>query len=431
MSEGTLAKWLVSEGDDVAAGDVLAEIETDKATMEFEAVDEGKIVKILVAEGSDNVPVNEMIAVLAEEGEDPDNIDLSDLTGGNGAANENAEADPAQSETAAAPASPQAAEAAASTPSPAAAAASAAQNEGRIFASPLARRLAEEKGIALDQVNGSGPHGRIVKKDIETFQPKAQAHPVTATGQTQPGTAAAGASEERDDYGFPLYTVEKPNNVRKVVAERLTESKQTVPHFYLNVDVEVDHLLAFRKRLNQRGEQDGFKVSVNDIIIKACAEALMARPHCNTAWTGEGLRFYSTADVSVAVAVEGGLITPVIRNAQTKGLVQISGEMKELAKKARDGKLQPQEFDGGTFTVSNLGMFGIDHFSAIINPPQGAILAIGQSTEKPVVKDGQLTTATVMTLTLSIDHRAIDGAVGAEFLQVIKSYLEDPAMMVA
>ncbi|RED53266.1 pyruvate dehydrogenase complex dihydrolipoamide acetyltransferase [Aestuariispira insulae] len=415
MTEGTLAKWLVKEGDEVNSGDVIAEIETDKATMEVEAVDEGIVAKILVSEGTEGVPVNQLIAVLAEEGEDPAD-----------AANAAGDSAPAPAASAAPEKTPAAATSVEPAASPAPAAPVAESGE-RIFASPLARRIAADEDLDLKLVSGSGPRGRIVKADVEA---------AIAGGTAKAGAAAPAAATAADapapmstENPFePEFKLQSLNNMRKTIARRLTESKQNVPHFYLSVDIEIDKLLEMRKELNARAD-GSFKLSVNDIVIKAVGIALRKVPAANASWANEGLKLYKRADVSVAVAIDGGLITPVVRDAGGKGLETISNEMKELAAKARDGKLQPEEFQGGTFSVSNLGMFGIDNFQAVINPPQACILAVGAGKQKAVVKDGALSVATVMTATLSVDHRAVDGAVGAEFLKVFKGLLEEPLSM--
>ena len=403
MTEGTLAKWLVSEGDDVNSGDVIAEIETDKATMEVEAVEEGKVGKLLVGEGTEGVKVNELIALLLEDGEDASALDGI------------AASTTAPSASAAAPAAP----AAAPTPAAPAPAAPAAADGGRLFASPLARRMAQQAGLDLAGVAGSGPNGRIVKSDIEAAL--AGGAPAAApVAQAAPAAAAPAGFEPAFDY-------EPANNMRKVIAQRLSESKQTVPHFYLTVDCEIDTLLALRKDLNARS--DDYKISVNDLIIKASGVALRKVPAANASWTGDGIKRYHSADISVAVAIEGGLITPVVRDAGGKGLETISNEMRDLAARARDGKLMPEEYQGGTFSISNLGMFGIKQFDAVINPPQGAIMAVGAGEPRPVVRNGALAVATVMSVTLSVDHRVVDGAVGAELLAAFKMLIEDPMTM--
>ncbi len=395
MTEGNLARWLKAEGDSVAPGDVIAEIETDKATMEVEAVDEGVLAKILIAEGAEEVAVNTPIAVLLEDGEDDSALDGFD-TGG-----------------AAAPAA-EAAPAPAAAPAEAApAAAPVAASGGRVIASPLARRLAVQQGIDLAQVTGTGPNGRIVKVDIENFS----GAPAAAGG-----APAAVVSVEGD----APYDVLPLSNMRKVIAQRMTMSKQEVPHFYLTVECEIDRLLEARKNLNARAKDGEFKISVNDMIIKAAAAALIEVPRTNAGWSDEGVRLYKRADISVAVAIDDGLITPIVRGAEGKGLKAISAEMADLAARARDNKLAPEEFQGGTFSISNLGMYGLKQFDAVINQPQGAILAVGAGEQRPVVHDGELAVATVMSLTLSVDHRALDGAIGAEYLAALKSLIEEP-----
>ncbi|MDA0663670.1 MAG: pyruvate dehydrogenase complex dihydrolipoamide acetyltransferase [Proteobacteria bacterium] len=414
MTEGTLAKWMVKEGDEVGSGDVIAEIETDKATMEVEAVEEGRVGKLLVAEGTEGVQVNDTIALLLEDGEDE------------GALEGAADSAPAPKAEAPAPAaSPAKPETPAAKPAPAAAPAAKADGD-RVFASPLARRMAEQAGLDLSGVTGSGPNGRIVKADVEAALAGGKASgPAAAAAAPAAATAPKSAPGA---VGFePEFDFERASNMRKVIAQRLTESKQTVPHFYLTVDCQIDTLLALRKDLNSRS--DAYKLSVNDLIIKASGVALRNVPAANASWTGDGVKLYRSADIAVAVAIEGGLITPVIRNAAGKGLETISNEMKELAAKARDGKLQPEEYQGGTFSISNLGMFGVKQFDAVINPPQGAILAVGAGEQRPVVRDGALAVATVMSVTLSVDHRAVDGAVGAEFLAAFKKLIEDPMTM--
>ncbi len=416
MTEGKLATWLKAEGDPVAPGDVIAEIETDKATMEVEAVDEGVMGKILVEAGTEGVAVNHPIAVLLEEGESADSVDMAALGGGAPA--------PAPA-TDAAPA-PEAAPAPVAAPTPAAAAPS---SGGRVFASPLAKRMAQQAGIDLGTLSGSGPNGRIVKKDVEAAiaggAPKAAAAPSPAAAPAP--APAAPTPPSADVPGMPDYDAVPNTTMRKVIARRLSESKQFAPHFYLTIDCEVDTLLAVRKQLNAK--LDDGKISVNDMVIKAAAQALKKVPAANASWTEEETRIYKSVDISVAVAIEGGLITPVIRSAHTKGMAEIAVEMKDLATRARDGKLMPEEFQGGTFSISNLGMFGIKDFAAVINPPQGAILAVGAGEQRPVVKDGALAVATVMSVTLSVDHRVVDGAIGAEFLAAFKKYIEDPMSM--
>jgi pyruvate dehydrogenase E2 component (dihydrolipoamide acetyltransferase) len=414
MEEGTLAKWLVKEGDTVSSGDLLAEIETDKAMMEFEAVDEGTIGKILVAEGTEGVKVNVPIAIMLEEGESAG--DISD----------------APAPATAAPVAETSAAAAAPAP-----AAPAASDGSRVFASPLARRIAADKGLDISQIKGSGPRGRIVKADVEnaTAAPKAAA-PVTVAATPAP-TAAALATGPSADVIAKMYegreTEEiKLDGMRKTIAARLTEAKQSVPHFYLRKDIELDALMKFRAQLNKTLEPRGIKLSVNDFIIKACALALQQVPHANAVWAGDKMLKMKASDVAVAVAIEGGLFTPVLQDAEMKSLSALSAEMKDLAARARDRKLAPREYQGGSFAISNLGMFGIDNFDAIINPPHAAILAVGAGVKKPVVgEDGEIKVAIVMSTTLSVDHRVIDGALGANLLNAIKANLENPMAMLA
>ena len=425
MTEGKLATWMVAEGDKISAGDVIAEIETDKATMEVEAVDEGVLGKIIVAAGTDHVAVNAPIAVILEEGEDAGSVDMDAVAGSGGPAQKaEAKPEPAPAPVAAAPA-PVVKEA----PKPAA---PAAASGDRVFASPLARRMAEQAGLDLGQITGSGPNGRIVKHDIEeaiaggTGKAAPAAAPAPAAAAQAPAPSL-GVAPSPDVPGLPEFDEIPNSNMRKVIAKRLTESKQFAPHFYLTVDCEIDALLEVRKQLNAK--LDGEKVSVNDLVIKASAQALKKVPAANASWTDEAIRIFKSVDISVAVAIDGGLITPVIRGAQNKGALDIAREMKDLASRARDGKLMPEEYQGGTFSISNLGMFGIKDFCAVINPPQGAILAIGAGEQRPVVKDGALAVATVMSCTLSVDHRVVDGAVGAEFLAAFKKLIEDPLTM--
>ncbi|MDG1118023.1 MAG: pyruvate dehydrogenase complex dihydrolipoamide acetyltransferase [Flavimaricola sp.] len=432
MEEGTLAKWLVKEGDTVSSGDLLAEIETDKATMEFEAVDEGVIGKILVAEGTEGVRVNTPIAVLLEEGESASDMGAASKAAAAAKPEAKAEAAPAPAAEAVAPA--------------AAPAAPAAADGSRVFASPLARRIAAEKGIDLAGVAGSGPHGRIVKADIEAAKPQsatapAAAAPAAAASAAAPAKAAAApaamATGPSTDAVIKMYEGRDYqevtlNGMRKTIAARLTEAKQTIPHFYLRRDIQLDALLKFRGQLNRQLEARGVKLSVNDFIIKACALALQAVPDANAVWAGDRILKLKPSDVAVAVAIEGGLFTPVLKDAETKTLSTLSAEMKDLAARARDRKLAPNEYQGGSFAISNLGMFGIDNFDAVINPPHGAILAVGAGVKKPVVgADGELAVATVMSVTLSVDHRVIDGALGAQLLEAIKTNLENPMMMLA
>jgi pyruvate dehydrogenase E2 component (dihydrolipoamide acetyltransferase) len=406
MTEGNLARWLKKEGDTVKAGQVLAEIETDKATMEVEAVDEGKILKILIPGGSQGIKVNTHIAILAEEGEESLTIDAALAKLGAKPASQSEETASPQAQT--------------NTPSPARGirGGSAPQSGNRVIASPLAKRVAEQTGVDLKNVHGTGPGGRIVKADVESAKNTSRSAPRTAAAPAQ----GIDARDYADKLGMG-YTAAPNSTVRKVIAKRLTESKQLVPHFYLSVDCEIDALLELRRQVN---ETHGSKVSVNDCVIRAVALAMKKIPASNASWTEDAILLYKDVDVSVAVATPNGLITPIIKKADTKSLVQISSEMKDLAARARDGKLRPEEFQGGGFSVSNLGMFGIKSFSAIINPPQSCILAVGAGEQRAVVKDGKLAVATVMTCTLSVDHRAVDGAVGAEFLQAFKPLIEKP-----
>ena len=450
MEEGTLAKWLVKVGDKISSGDIMAEIETDKATMEFEAVDEGTLAAIVVEEGSENVAVGTVIAMLAEEGEDvgevsapsaapapapaasddgpaatptarklaeAEGVDLSGIagTGPNGKITKADVEAVAGSGGGAAPAPAQ-------SPAPAPAA-----SGDRVIASPLAKRIAEQKGIDLAAVTGTGPNGRVVKADVESFDP-AKA-PAPAPAASAPAAARAPAAAPANDLDAP-FEEQKLNNVRKVIARRLTEAKQTVPHIYLTVDVRLDALLKLRSQLNASLEPDGVKLSVNDLLIKALARALQRVPKCNVSFHGDTLHQYTREDISVAVAAPSGLITPIIRDAGRKGLAQISTEMKELAGKARDGKLQPHEYQGGTASLSNLGMFGTKQFDAVINPPQGMILAVGAGEQRPHVVDGALAVATVMSATGSFDHRAIDGADGAQLMQAFQQLVENPMGLV-
>ena len=427
MEEGTLAKWLVKEGDSVSSGDLMAEIETDKATMEFEAVDEGTIAKILVPEGTDNVKVGTVIAVLAAEGED--------AGAAASAAPAKAEAAPAKAEAAPAPAA-EAPKAETRTEAPAAPAASG----DRVKASPLARRVAADKGIDLAGVSGSGPNGRIVKADVENAPAKAAASEAKATSAAAANTAAsvpaggtAPSAETKAvwyDDSIP-HEVSKLSNIRKTIARRLTEAKQTIPHIYLTVDVRLDALLKLRGELNKSLDARSVKLSVNDLLIKALGQALEGTPKCNVTFLGDSLVSYSRADVSVAVSTPTGLITPIIRDAANKGVAKISTEMKELAALAKDNKLKPEQYQGGTASLSNMGMFGIKQFEAVINPPQGMILAVGAGEKRPYIVDDALGTATVMTATGSFDHRAIDGADGAQMLKLFKALVESPMGLLA
>ncbi len=424
MEEGTLAKWLVKEGDTVSSGDILAEIETDKATMEFEAVDEGTIGRILIAEGTEGVAVNTPIAVLLEEGEDASAIDS--------ASNPSEPAKAAEKAPEAAPDTP-AKEAPKDTAAAKAPSAPSADGK-RLFASPLARRIAADKGLDLSQLTGSGPHGRIVKADVEAAKPAAKAP--EAAGAKAPAPAAAPAGPSTDAvlkmYADREFEEVKLDGMRRTIAARLTEAKQTIPHFYLRRDIKLDALLALRTELNHQLTGRGVKLSVNDFIIKACALALQEVPDANAVWAGDRILKLKPSDVAVAVAIDGGLFTPVLRDAHQKSLSALSAEMKDLAGRAKDRKLAPQEYQGGSFAISNLGMFGIDNFDAVINPPHGSILAVGAGVKKPVVSDtGEIEVATVMSVTLSVDHRAIDGALGALFLKAIVEALENPMLMLA
>jgi pyruvate dehydrogenase E2 component (dihydrolipoamide acetyltransferase) len=425
MEEGTLAKWLVKEGDSVKSGDIIAEIETDKATMEFEAVDDGVIGKIVIPAGTEGVKVNAPIAVLLADGETA--ADAAPAPAKATAPTATAASAPAQAAASPAPAAPKAADGT------------------RVFASPLARRIAADKGIDLSTIQGSGPHGRIVKADVAgataSAAPIAMANATATVAAPAPAPAAKAATamptgpdaaQVMHMYEGRAYEEVKLDGMRKTVAARLTEAKQTIPHFYLRRDIRLDALMAFRGQLNKQLESRGVKLSVNDFIIKACALALQQVPAANSVWAGDRMLRLKPSDVAVAVAVDGGLFTPVLKDAEQKSLSALSAEMKDLATRARDRKLAPHEYVGGTFAISNLGMYGIDNFDAVINPPHGAILAVGAGVRKPVVgADGGLTVATVMSVTLSVDHRVIDGALGAALLQAIVDNLENPMAMLA
>jgi len=415
MTEGKLAKWHVKEGDTVKSGQVICEIETDKATMEVEAVDEGKVGRIVVAEGAEGVKVNAVIAILLEEGEKEVPKDAAAPAAAPAAAKPAPAAAPA---AAPAPLAPKSAPA----PQPAVASAGA-----RIFASPLAKRIAADKGLDLSRIKGSGPNGRIVKADVESAKPGAPA----AAPAAAPAPRAAPPAGAQPVFVAPGDTRVPHTAVRKVIARRMLESKQTVPHFYLTVDLEIDALLAARQAINAVAEKKGIKVSVNDMVIKACAKALRDHPECNASWTEDEMIQYGAVDISVAVATDRGLITPIVRSADMKGLAQIATEMKDLAARAKVGKLKLDEFQGGGFTISNLGMFGIQSFSAIINPPQAMILAVGAGEERAVVRKGQMVVRNMMSCTLAVDHRVVDGAMGAQFLQTLRAYVEQPAAMLA
>ncbi|MBW7056921.1 pyruvate dehydrogenase complex dihydrolipoamide acetyltransferase [Paracoccus bogoriensis] len=423
MEEGTLAKWLVKEGDEVKSGDIIAEIETDKATMEFEAVDEGRIGKILIAEGSAGVKVNTPIAVLLDEGETAGDIKV------------------AEAPALAADAEPAPAEKGYGGPIGAPVAGGdkgKADQGGRIFASPLARRIAADKGLDLSQIKGSGPRGRIVKADVESAKPGAAPAPAAAppAAQAAPAPAAPAPKGPSADAILKIYADRETTEValdgmRRTIAARLGEAKQTIPHFYLRRSAKLDELMEFRATLNRKLESRGVKLSVNDFIIKACALALQEVPDANAVWAGDRILKLKPSDVAVAVAIEGGLFTPVLKDAESKSLSALSGEMKDLAQRARSKKLAPHEYQGGSFAISNLGMFGIENFDAVINPPHGAILAVGAGIQTPVVENGQVVIRTVMSMTLSVDHRVIDGALGAQLLDAIVKHLENPVAMLA
>ena len=404
MTDGTLARWLVKEGDSVKSGDVIAEIETDKATMEVEALDDGVVAKLAVAEGTQNVAVNAVIAVLAEDGESVD-----DALAAVAAAPTAASPTPQQADVPVAPVVP-----VQTSPVQPVATAAPTTATNRVFASPLARRIAADAGLDLARLSGTGPHGRIIRADVEE---------AISAGPARQAVSPPPASASQAEQRFVPH-----NAMRRVIADRLQQSKQTAPHFYLTVDCEIDNLLAARKALNEAAE-DGVKISVNDMVVKAAAAALMAEPDVNGYFEAEGCRYFSAADICVAVAVDGGLVTPVIHDVQNLGLADISRKTTDLASRARAGTLDPSEYAGGSFTISNLGMFGIREFAAVINPPQSAILAVGAGEQRPVVKNGELAVATVMTVTLSADHRIVDGALGAKWLQAFKRAIEQPVTM--
>lgn len=421
MEEGVLAKWHVKVGDVVSAGDVIAEIETDKATMEVEAVDEGEVTDILVAEGTEGVKVNTPIARLKDEGgaAAPAPAAKTEEAPKAEAAPAKAEAPKAETAVAPAPAAPK------------------SDNGERIFSSPLARRLAAQNGVDLKAIKGTGPHGRIVKRDVEGATQTAGKGAAQSAASTATASATSGIAPRQvqslAQMGIPdgSYDLIPLDGMKKAVARRMVDSIQNVPHFPLFIDVEIDQLMAVRAKVNKMLEPQGIKVSVNDFVIKAAALALKMVPEANASYTPEGIAMHHNADVSMAVAIDGGLITPIIKKAETKGLAQIATESKDLAKRARERKLKPEEFQGGTFSVSNLGMFGIKQFTSIINEPQGCIMSVGAGEQRPVVKDGQLAVATVMTVTLTCDHRVVDGATGARFLQAFKPLIEDPVAMLA
>jgi pyruvate dehydrogenase E2 component (dihydrolipoamide acetyltransferase) len=431
MEKGNLAKWLKKEGDAVKSGDVIAEIETDKATMEVEAVDDGTLAKILVPEGTQDVAVNDIIAVLASEGEDVK------------AAGAAAKASPAPAQPAAAKEPAPAAKAAvpapqpAAAPKPAAAAAAPQQVNGqtRIFSSPLARRLAKDAGIELGRISGSGPHGRIVARDVESAKSGKGLKPAAAPAAAIAPPAGPSEQQVRAMFAEGSYDVVPHDNMRKIIAQRLSQSKQTIPHFYLTIDCDIGKLAAAREEINAAAPKDkdgkpAYKLSVNDFVIKALALALQRVPDANVTWTDGAMLKHKASDVGVAVAIPGGLITPVIRNAHLKSVSVISAEMKDFAARARARKLKPEEYQGGTTAVSNLGMYGIKEFSGVINPPHATILAVGAGEQRAVVRGGKVEVGTIMSATLSCDHRAVDGALGAEFLAAFKVLIENPVMMV-
>jgi pyruvate dehydrogenase E2 component (dihydrolipoamide acetyltransferase) len=446
MEEGKLAKWLVKEGDTVKSGTILAEIETDKATMEFEAVDEGKIGKILVPEGSEGVKVNAPIAVLLEEGESADAVPAA-ASAPTAAPSSNdiagAMKDIGAAVKAEVPLTPASANGKSAAPVPLSpkggerGAAKAAPGEGaRIFASPLAKRIASEKGVDLSVLTGSGPRGRIVKSDVESAKPgaakPAAPAPAAAGGAGIPGVAPL--PDARLLYPQGSYEEIPHDSMRKAIAKRLTSAKTLIPHYYLTVDCDLTSLMAVREKMNAaapkgKDKVPAYKLSVNDFIIKASAMALIKHPDVNASWTDTAILRHKDADVGVAVALDFGLITPIVFKAQEKGLVQISNEVKSLAGRAKDKKLKPNEYEGGGFSVSNLGMFGIKNFTAVINPPQSCILAVGAGEERAIVKNGKVEVATLMTVTMSCDHRVVDGATGAKFLQTFKQFIEEPASM--
>ena len=408
MTEGSLAKWLKKEGENVSPGDIIAEIETDKATMEIEAIDEGKLGKILVPEGSDEIPVNSPIAIIIEEGEDEETLEnfktpeISMKTTNVNTGVEHEEKSKEVVNAGLAEDESYLANGEGETNLP-------VVDEGRVFVSPLARRLAEKQSLDLSLIRGTGPNGRIIKSDIEAFSNR---------------NLSFKSNVDEDSYDYV-----PADNMRKTIAKRLTESKRDVPHFYLKADCLIDELITVRDQLNARSNNEAYKISINDMMIKACAVALMEVPNANVSWDGDGIKLYKTVDISIAVALDNGLITPVIRDANEKGLRMISEETKLLINKARNGQLTPEDYNGGSFTISNLGMFGVKEFNAVINPPQGGIVAIGAAEKRPVVKNNVLDVATVITCTMSLDHRAIDGAVGAQFLETLKSLIENPMGM--
>ncbi|WP_295563454.1 pyruvate dehydrogenase complex dihydrolipoamide acetyltransferase [uncultured Sphingomonas sp.] len=433
MEEGTLAKWLVKEGDTVKSGDIMAEIETDKATMEFEAVDEGTIAKILIAEGTDGVKVGAVIAILAEDGEDAASVSAptKSETPQPAAKESEAKPNPADPNKTGSEAKPVERTVTQAEDHGRPADAVASDKGGRVKASPLARRIAADKGIDLSGLSGSGPNGRIVKADVDGAKPGAA--PAAAKADAAPTAAAPASAAAPKPATVPdiPHEATKLSNMRKTIARRLTESKQTVPHIYLTVDIQLDALLKLRGELNASLESRGVKLSVNDMLVKALAQALIVVPKCNVMFTPDQLISFKRADISVAVSTPSGLITPIVVGADTKSLSAISTEVKDLAARAKDNKLKPEEFQGGTASISNMGMFGIKQFEAVINPPQGMIMAIGAGEKRPYIVNGELAVATVMSATGSFDHRAIDGADGAELMKVFKDLVERPLGMLA
>ena len=431
MEKGNLARWLKKEGDKIKSGDVIAEIETDKATMEYEAIDDGTLAKIVVPEGTQDVAVNSVIAVLASEGEDVKAAAAS------GTKSSPQTASQAYANSASAPARKPAAEKSAPAIVPSAPKASPTLSQppkgaNRIFSSPLARRLAKEASIDLNRVQGSGPHGRVIARDIEQAK---SGRGLRAPGAPTPMAAAPSDAQIRALYEDGSYDFVPHNSMRKIIAQRLTLSKQTIPHFYLTLDCDIGKLLAARAEINQVAPKDkdgrpAYKISVNDFVVKALAFALQRVPDANVTWTEGGMLHHKQSDVGVAVAISGGLITPVVRHAEAKSLSTISKEMKDYAARARTRHLKPHEYQGGSTAISNLGMYGIKDFAAVINPPHATILAVGAGEERAVVRNGQLTVANVMTVTLSTDHRAVDGALGAELMAAFKTLIENPVMMV-
>lgn len=411
MKEGNLAKWVKKEGDTIKAGDVIAEIETDKATMEVEAVDEGVLGKILVNEGTENVAVNSCIALILEKGEDKKSLDsYKSAAPATETKKEQPKVEAKKEEVKSAKTEVQPAQAAPRKAS------SGSSYSDSVKSSPLAKRIAKEEGVSLLSITGTGPHGRVIKDDVIEF--------------LQSGGSKGGVVRRNPQETYAI----KNSNIRKVIARRLLESKQSVPHFYLSCELNVSKLLELRANLNEVASLDAdgkptYKISVNDLVIKAVAMALKQVPEANSSWSDDAILVYNNVDISMAVAIDGGLITPIIKNADQKTIQQISTEAKQLAKKARDGKLQPEEFQGGSFSISNLGMFGIDNFQAIVNPPQSCILAVSRSVEKPIIENGDIAIASMMNVTLSSDHRSVDGAVGAEFLKALRTYIEKPILM--